>query len=45
MNLKKAYAAPRDSAWTTYSHETDWTCAEILMGMIFLDVLEVHKPK
>lgn len=35
MNLKEIYAAPRDRVWITYSRETVWTCAEILIGMIY----------
>ena len=43
MNLKEAYAAPHDCGWATYCSETGWTCAEILMGMMFLDALNLNK--
>ena len=45
MDLEEAYAAPHDSGWATYSSETGWTCAEILMGMMFLDALDLRKLK
>ena len=45
MDLKEIYAAPHDSGWATYSSETGWTCAEILMGMMFLDIVEKSKGK
>lgn len=38
MDLGEAYAAPHDCGWATYSSETGWTCAEILMGMMFPDL-------
>lgn len=43
MDLCEAYAAPHDSGWATYSCETGWTSAEILMGMMFLDAVSIKE--
>lgn len=43
MDLKEAYAAPHDSGWATYSSETGWTQAEILMGMMFPDMIRMAR--
>lgn len=39
MNLKEVYGCPHDETWGPYASETGWTVAEILMGMMFMDIL------
>lgn len=39
MDLREAYGCPHDSGWAAYASETGWMNAEILMGMMFLDIL------
>ncbi len=43
MDLVEAYAAPHDSGWATYSSETGWTSAEIIMGMMFMDIVKKYR--
>lgn len=45
MDLREAYAAPHDSGWATYSSETGWICSEILMGMMFPEIVKKSKNK
>ena len=39
MDLGEAYGCPHDVGWAAYVNETGWTVAEILMGMMFMDIL------
>ena len=39
MELREAYGCPHDEGWAPYASETGWTVAEILMGMMFMDIL------
>ncbi len=39
MDLGEAYGCPHDVGWAAYANETGWTIAEILMGMMFMDIL------
>lgn len=39
MDLQEAYGCPHDEGWAPYASETGWTVAEILMGMMFMDIL------
>lgn len=39
MDLEEAYGCPHDEGWAPYASETGWTVAEILMGMMFMDIL------
>ncbi|MBE6896857.1 MAG: hypothetical protein E7477_07135 [Ruminococcaceae bacterium] len=39
MDLKEVYGCPHDEGWAPYASETGWTVAEILMGMMFMDIL------
>ena len=39
MELEEAYGCPHDEGWAPYASETGWTVAEILMGMMFMDIL------
>ena len=39
MDLWEAYACPHDVGWAACACETGWTIAEILMGMMFMDIL------
>lgn len=38
MDLKEVYGCPHDDGWGPYASETGWTVAEILMGMMFVDI-------
>lgn len=39
MDEKEVYACPHDVGWAACSCESGWTVAEILMGMMFMDIL------
>ena len=39
MDLKEAYGCPHDVGWAANCCETGWTVAEILMGMMLMDIL------
>jgi len=39
MDLEEAYGCPHDVGWAANCCETGWTVAEILMGMMFMDIL------
>jgi len=39
MDLGEAYGCPHDAGWAAYASETGWTIGEILMGMMFMDIL------
>lgn len=43
MELGEAYGCPHDEGWAPYASETGWTVAEILMGMMFMDILPLEK--
>ena len=45
MDLREAYGCPHDAGWAPYASETGWTVAEILMGMMFMDILPVQNKK
>ena len=45
MERGEAYAAPHDCGWATYAVETGWTVAEILMGLMLPDILELADKK
>ncbi|MBR4960783.1 MAG: hypothetical protein IKY52_07795 [Clostridia bacterium] len=39
MDLQEAYGCPHDVGWAANCCETGWTVAEILMGMMLMDIL------
>ena len=39
LEEKEAYACPHDIGWAACCVESGWTVAEILMGMMFMDIL------
>ena len=39
MDRREAYACPHDVGWAACSCESGWTVAEILMGMMFPDIV------
>lgn len=39
MDLREVYGCPHDEGWAPNASETGWTVAEILMGMMFMDIL------
>ncbi len=40
MDLREAYACPHDVGWAACCSESGWTDAEILMGMMFMDIID-----
>lgn len=45
MERGEAYGCPHDEGWAPYASETGWTVAEILMGMMFMDILQNRDNK
>lgn len=45
MELGEVYGCPHDEGWAPNASETGWTVAEILMGMMFMDILPVSNKK
>lgn len=43
MESGEVYAAPHDAGWGPCATETGWTDAEILMGMMIMDIFESGK--
>ena len=39
MDLKEAYGCPHDIGWAANACETGWTVAEVLMGMMLMDIM------
>lgn len=39
MDLQEAYGCPHDVGWAANCCETGWTVAEILMGMMLMDIM------
>lgn len=45
MERGEVYGCPHDEGWAPYASETGWTVAEILMGMMFMDILQNRDNK
>ena len=43
MDLEEAYGCPHDIGWAANCCETGWTEAEILMGMMLMDLYDKEK--
>ena len=43
VDLWEAYSCPHEAGWAAYASESGWTNSEILMGMMFRDILEKRK--
>ena len=39
MDMGEVYSCPHDVGWAACACESGWTVAEILMGMMFMDIL------
>ena len=43
MDMGEVYSCPHDTGWASCACETGWTIAEILMGMMFMDIMPGEK--
>lgn len=43
MDMGEVYSCPHDTGWASCACETGWTIAEILMGMMFMDIMTGEK--
>ena len=45
MDLQEAYGCPHDIGWAANCCETGWTVAEILMGMMLMDIIPENERR